>query len=397
MRPTCDGYVVKGFESVAEAFLGNFADRHELGAACCVYYEGAKVVDIWGGVRDKATQEPWAEDTMVLVYSATKGLSAMTLALLHSRGLLDYDARVADYWPEFAQHGKARITVRQLLAHQAGLFAFDEPVGREVVADLDRLAEVMARQTPAWEPGTRQAYHAITLGFYEGELVRRIDPQHRSLGQFFQDEIAGVLGIDTYIRLPESIANERCATLNPPGWIDRFANFPMRVLVDSLNKHSPLYRALRVNPGTQLPHDMRRVYTRNLEVPAGGGVTTARGLAQAYEAFVRSDGPLALRQETITQLATPAVPPAHGFHDECLHGPVQFSLGFMKSSAGFAFGSLSAFGAPGAGGAMGFADPSRELAYGYVTSQMGTHLSGDPRDEALRDALQDSIAMYHAA
>src|SRR5215471_4933670 len=142
---------------------------------------------------------------MVLVYSATKGFAAMTLAVAHSRGWLDYEERVCTYWPEFAQQGKGAITVRQLLAHQAGLFAFDEPVDRDTVADLDRLAVVLARQKPAWPAGMRQAYHALTLGFYEGELMRRIDPQHRSLGQFFQDEIATPLGTDVYIRLPETI------------------------------------------------------------------------------------------------------------------------------------------------------------------------------------------------
>src|SRR5512142_3416530 len=142
---------------------------------------------------------------MVVIHSANKGLAAMTLAIAHSRGWLDYEGRVCAYWPEFAQNGKERITVRQLLAHQAGLFAFDEPVDRSVVADLDRLAEVLARQRPAWEPGTRQAYHAISLGYYESELLRRVDPRRRSLGQFFQDEIAAPLGLDVYIRLPESI------------------------------------------------------------------------------------------------------------------------------------------------------------------------------------------------
>src|SRR5215510_7235555 len=211
------GYVRKGFEAVRDAFLENFLLRKEVGAACCVYRDGEKVVDLWGGIRNKATGEPWQENTMVIVRSATKGLAAMTLALAHSRGWLDYDERVCTYWPEFGQRGKERITVRQLLAHQAGLFAFDEPVDRSVVADLDRLANVMARQKPEWEPGTRQAYHAISLGFYEGELLRRVDPQHRSLGQFFQDEIASPLGLDVYIRLPETIPNSRLATIAPPG------------------------------------------------------------------------------------------------------------------------------------------------------------------------------------
>ncbi|MBE3117297.1 MAG: beta-lactamase family protein, partial [Candidatus Atribacteria bacterium] len=206
-----EGHVSAGFDAVRDAFAENFSRRHELGGACCVYHRGEKVVDLWGGVRNKSTGEPWQEGTMVLVYSATKGLAAMTLAVAHSRGWLDYEQRVCRYWPEFAQHGKETITVRQLLAHQAGLFAFDEPVDRSVVADLDRLAVVLARQKPAWEPGTRQAYHAISLGFYESELLRRIDPHHRSLGQFFHDEIASPLGLDFYIRLPESISNSRLA------------------------------------------------------------------------------------------------------------------------------------------------------------------------------------------
>jgi CubicO group peptidase (beta-lactamase class C family) len=191
------------------------------------HYRAEKIVDLWGRhSQQRETGEPWERHTMVLVYSATKGLAAMTLAIPHSRGWLDYEERVAKYWPEFAQKGKEKITVRQLLAHQAGLFAIHEPVDRSVVADLDRLAIVLARQKPAWEPGTRQAYHAITLGFYEGELLRRVDPRHRSLGQFFQDEIATPLELDVYIRLPAEIPNSRFATLAPPKPIDMLLGFP---------------------------------------------------------------------------------------------------------------------------------------------------------------------------
>src|ERR1051326_2372121 len=190
------GHVSRGFEAVREAFAENFVRRGELGGACSAFHRGEKVVDLWGGIRNKRTGEPWEQNTMVVVHSATKGLAAMTLAIAHSRGWLDYEERVCTYWPEFAQQGKERITVRQLLAHQAGLFALDEPVDRAIVADLDRLAVVLARQKPAWEPGIYQAYHALTLGFYTGELLRRIDPQRRSLGQFFQDEIAAQIGAD---------------------------------------------------------------------------------------------------------------------------------------------------------------------------------------------------------
>src|SRR6185436_11950977 len=186
--PAVSGFVMPGFEAVRSAFVQNFVQRRELGGACAVCHHGKTTVDIWGGLRNKTTKDVWDHDTMVVVHSATKGLAAMTLAIAHSRGWLDYEQRVCEYWPEFAQQGKQRITVRQLLAHQAGLFAIDEPVDRDTVADLDRLAVILARQKPAWEPGTRQGYHAISLGFYEGELLRRIDPRHRSLGQFFQDE-----------------------------------------------------------------------------------------------------------------------------------------------------------------------------------------------------------------
>jgi CubicO group peptidase (beta-lactamase class C family) len=340
------------------------------------------------------TGEPWQDDTMVIVYSATKGLAAMTLAIAHSRGWLDYDERVCTYWPEFAQQGKERITVRQLLAHQAGLYALDEPVTRELVADLDRLAMLLARQRPAWEPGTRQAYHAITLGFYESELLRRVDPQHRSVGRFFQDEIATPLGLDVYIRLPEEIPDSRLATIARPRMRDMVFGFPPRLLIDTFNRRSKIVRALR---GSELPHDEQHVYVRNLEVPSGGAVGTARAIAHAYSAFATGGHELGLRAETLALLAAPATPPTHGFRDECLHADAQFSLGFMKPSAALPFGGASSYGSPGAGGAMGFADPHADVGYAYVTSQMGTRLSGDPRDIALRDALYASISAFTGA
>jgi CubicO group peptidase (beta-lactamase class C family) len=389
---TVEGHVDSGFEAVREAFVENFNRRRELGGACCAYHRGEKVVDLWGGIRNRTTGEPWERDTMVIVYSATKGLAAMTMAVAHSRGWLDYDERVCTYWPEFAQQGKEKVTVRQLLGHQAGLFAFDEPVDRNVVADLDRLAMVLARQKPAWEPGTRQAYHAISLGFYEGELLRRVDPRHRSLGQFFQDEIASPLGLDVYIRLPESIPNSRLATLTPPGSIEMLIGFPIRLTLDSMNRRSNIYRALITNPGSGIALDEQRVYARNLEVPSGGGVATARGIARAYSVFATDGRDLGVRPETLRALAAPAVPPTHGFYDECMRSDnIQFSLGFMKSSPEWPFGSPGSFGSPGAGGSLGFADPAAGIGYAYVMSQMGTSLTGDPRDVALRDALYSSI------
>jgi CubicO group peptidase (beta-lactamase class C family) len=391
-RAEIHGFVSPGFEAVREAFSENFFLRRELGAACCVYHRGEKVVDLWGGVRNKATGEPWAADTMVVVYSTTKGLSAMTLALAHSRGWLDYEERVSKYWPEFGQNGKEIITVRQLLAHQAGLFAFDEPVNRSIVADPDRLAAVLARQKPAWEPGTRQAYHAITLGFYEGELLRRVDPKHRSLGQFFQDEIASPLGLDFYIRLPKSVPNSCLATIARPNPLAMLLGFPVRLTLAGFNHRSNIYRALVVNPGSEVVYDDERIYARDLEVPAGGGVGTARSIAKAYSVFATGGQELGLRPETLQTLEAPAIPPTHGFYDECLMGEVMFSLGFMKPSPSWPFGSEVSYGSPGAGGSFGFADPQNGIGYAYVTNRMGTKLTGDPRDAALRNAVYSIIS-----
>lgn len=392
------GFARNGFEAVKKAFAENFARRGELGGACCVYHRGEKVVDLWGGVRNQATGEPWEEDTMVVVYSTTKGLAAMTLALAHSRGWLDYDELVCNYWPEFAQNGKDKITVRQLLAHQAGLFAFDEPVDLSLVRDLDRFAIVLARQRPKWPAGTRQAYHAISLGFYENELLRRIDPEHRSIGRFFQDEIASTLGEDFYIRLPESIPNSRLAVIVAPGFLKLVFGFPARLTLATLYHRSNIYRALVANPGSGIVHDKELIYSRDLEVPSGGGVGTARAIARAYGVFASGGRELGLRQETLHELSAPPIPPSQGFFDECMKGEAKFSLGFMKPSEAWPFHEPSAFGHPGAGGSLGFADPEAEVGYAYVTNRMGVELAGDRRDLALRDALYSAtpVAGVHA-
>ena len=180
------------------------------GAACCIYYQGRKVVDFWGGQRSPG--HPWQEDTLGLTFSVTKGMAAAALVVAHSRGLFDLDAPVARYWPEFAQGGKDHITVRQLLTHQAGLISVDEPLTVEKLADHDRLAHILARQKPAWQPGTRHGYHTLTLGWYQSELLRRVDPHDRTIGQFFQDEIAKPLGVEFYIGLPAHIAEDQLAT-----------------------------------------------------------------------------------------------------------------------------------------------------------------------------------------
>ncbi len=386
------GFTKPGFEAVHRAFADNFERRNELGAACCVYHRGEKVVDLWGGVRDKAIGEPWEEDTMVIVFSATKGMAALAMALAHSRGLFDYDERVSTYWPEFGQEGKEDITVRQLLAHQAGLFVLDEPLDAALLTDLDRLAAMLARQKPAWEPGTCQGYHAVTIGFYEGELLRRVDPEHRSIGRYFQDEIATPLELDFYIRVPDEIPDSRLAPMHRPRAARMMLSLftmPPSLALAGMNSRSNLRRALL---GSELPETEARgrVYARNLEVPAGGGVGTALALARVYSEFATGGKELGLREETLRELAAPAVLPTLRSRDECLKVEARYLLGLSKPGPGYAFGHPSSYGAPGSGGSFGYADPHYQIGFGYVPNQMGTHLD-DPRADALRKATYRSI------
>src|SRR5918995_980044 len=184
------GHVAAGFERVREEFERNFRRRREIGAAVAAYHRGEKVVDLWGGHRDRNRKHRWEADTMVLVYSTSKGMAAICMALAHSRGLIDYDERVATYWPEFAQNGKESVTVRQLLAHEAGLCAIDERLSSRNLGDADEVDRILAAQPPAWTPGTRHGYHALSIGWYEAALIRRVDPDGRSLGRFFAEEVA---------------------------------------------------------------------------------------------------------------------------------------------------------------------------------------------------------------
>jgi len=385
------GWVAPGFEAVEEAFRRNFVERGEVGAACTAYCEGRKVVDLWGGYRDARRRAPWQEDTLVLVFSATKGLAAMTLALAHSRGWLDYEEHVAAYWPEFAQGGKGEITVRQLLAHQAGLCVVDEALDVDTLTDPDALAAALARQVPCWPPGSRHGYHALSLGWYEGELLRRVDPQHRTLGRFFQEEIARPLDIEFYIGLPREIPNSRLASV-------RFFRLPNPFRLDDdlkamykamWNPRSLVFRAF-TNP-RPTPKNLVALWDRSflaLENPAFTGVGQVRAMARAYSMLATGGQELDLRPETLEALeAPPGVPPA-GLRDTVLHVDTCFSLGYMRPYEGFRFGSSErAFGAPGAGGSLAFADPDARVGFAYAPNKMGANLLGDPRQMALSDAL----------
>jgi len=380
------GTVAPGFESVRSAFEKNLEERGEAGAAIAVFHRGKKVVDLWGGERN-AEHEPWLEDTLVPVYSTTKGVAALLLAIQVSRGRLDYEERVATYWPEFGQNGKTAVTVRQLLSHQAGLVLVDEEIPYETVRDLDGLAKVLARQKPRWEPGTRHGYHLSTLGFYMNELFRRVDSEHRSMGRFLKEELANKLPGELYVGAPDSVTPARVAhveTTSPLGGLMHIQDPPFSVLTRLLSPWSVMTRTFAIPKG----YDVNEPKWWRVEMPSGNGLATARGIAWMYGAFANGGSELGLSREALAKLEGPAVLPAHGAHDEVLGTDSYYGLGHIKPGPNGDFGSSQkAYGMPGAGGSFAFADPELGLGYAYVMNRMGYRMSDDPREKALRDAV----------
>ena len=392
------GGVDEGYGGVADAFRRNFEERDEVGAACCVYRDGRKVVDLWGGYRDGTRQLPWDQDTIVTMMSLTKGMAAMTLALAHSRGLLAFDEPVASYWPEFARHGKGQITVRQLLSHQAGLPVIAADVEPDMLDDPDAMADVLASQTPLWEPGTRHGYHAVSLGFYEAELLRRVDPQARTLGRFFAEEIAAPLDLEFYIGLPDDLGDDRRATLHTPKPTDALKHLhrmPWRYVAGLVNPRSPTRDALTL-PGIPVMSDPDIVNRRDFlgpELAAINGTGQVRSVARAYGCLASGGDELGLTPETLQALEAPAVPPTSGVRDVVLRFDTSYSLGYIKPTARYRFGARQgrAYGMPGGGGSMGFADPELGLGYAYATNRISVTLPPDPRTSALENALYDAV------
>ena len=388
--PPIQGTVAPGLEEVREEFERNFIRRGELGAACAIYHQGVKAVDLWGGYCDPERRRPWQEDTLVLVFSVTKGLSAMAMAVAHSQGLLDYDEPVATYWPEFAQNGKAQITVRQLLAHQAGLAALDEKLTPARMADRDFLASASAKHAPVWEPGIHRGYHYLTLGRCEDELIRRVDPKHRSFGQFFQDEVARPLDLEFYMGLPPDVPAARIAPIQAFHRLQMLLHLntlPMGMVLAYFRPGSLTARTFG-NPKLKSPGELDRPEFRAVEVPAANGIGQVRSIAKAFGVFATGGHQLKITPETLADLTAPAPVPPGGPEDLVWHADVAFSLGFIKPSSIVRFGlSDRAFGSEGAGGSFAFADPDAQIGYAYAPNKMGFHLFDDPREKALRDAL----------
>jgi CubicO group peptidase (beta-lactamase class C family) len=375
-RPNVHGAVASGFEPVRERFGSMLAAPGELGAAV----DGRTVVDLWGGAADHTRAREWREDTLVLCFSATKGLSAAAVAVAQARGLLDLEAPVAAYWPEFARAGKQAVTVRQLLAHQAGLAALNLELNVEVIADWDRLTLALAAQHPRWDPGTRHGYHSVTLGFYESELLRRVDPQGRRLGAFFRDEVARPLGVEFYIGLPSSVPAGRVANVHGwPAWemALHLRALPAAIVGAYMVRGSLTARTLG-NPRLASPAEMDSPAYRALEFPAGTGVGSARALATVYGDLATGGQRLGLDAATFRSLTQLPLPPTGGPRDMVFHIDTCYSNGFWRPFPAFPFGRQRAFGTPGAGGAMGFADPDKALGYGVCHKQDGVPYLGRP-------------------
>jgi CubicO group peptidase (beta-lactamase class C family) len=386
------GDVDEGYGAVADAFRANFSERNEIGASVAVYRDGKKVVDLWGGHRDGRSGAPWLQDTVANMFSTTKGVASLAVAVAVSRGLIDYDALVADYWPAFAQNGKDRITVRQLLSHQAGLPALTPAPGLSDIADVDRLSEILAAQKPAWSPGTRHGYHALTLGWYESELIRHVDPARRTLGTYFRDEVAAPLGLDIHIGLPETLDRSRIAYIHdwhPAQMLLHLNTVPAGFALGMCNPRSLTARSFYMPRGLTRGGDVaNREEFRVIEIPAANGIGNARSVARAYGCAATGGAEWGLTQTALDALTRPAANPSKGLRDKVTHIEASFSLGYSKPTPKTVFGSSNrAFGTPGAGGSLGFADPDTGVGFAYVMNRMGFHLWGDPRELALRQAL----------
>jgi CubicO group peptidase (beta-lactamase class C family) len=389
------GDVDEGYGKLADVFRRNLSSGEEVGAAFAVYRDGRKVVDLWGGYRNGIIQAPWQEDTLVNVFSTTKGVASLAVAVAASRGFISYEEKVADFWPEFAQGGKDSITVRQLLSHQAGLAAIDPPLTLQDLADPPTMSAKLAAQAPSWKPGTRHGYHGFTLGWYEGELIRRVDPAGRSLGQFFADEIAKPLGLDFYIGLPASVDRDRVAHLHtwPAAKLLLHLNkWPPRTVAALLNPLSLTARSLVIAKGISGAAHFNREELRVLEMPAVNGTGTARSVARLYGSPATGGSEIGLSSIVLDALKKAAVPPTNGVRDKVMFVDTSFSLGFFRPAALTVFGSSdSAFGTPGVGGSFGFADPDTGIGYGYVMNKLGFHPVSDPRELALRQVLFHEI------
>jgi CubicO group peptidase (beta-lactamase class C family) len=385
-----DGWTAPGFENVRAAFEQNFADGLEVGAAFAAYHRGEQVVDLWGGIADQRTERPWVEDTIIGVFSTTKGATAICAHRLAQEGRLDVDAPVAHYWPEFGDAGKQDIPVRYLLSHRAGLPWVDEQLTLEQALTWEPMIHALEHQKPLWEPGTQHGYHAITYGYLVGEVIRRITG--RSVGTYFREEIAQPLGLDFWIGLPES--EEPRVAMLVGGLLDGIESADVdeeaRAAIDAMiGPDSVMGKALS-GGGAFAGNVWNRRDVHAAEVPAAAGISDARSIARMYAACVGEiDG---IRVLTPEQVKLASKQETEGPNTVLMNLDLQFGLGFIVPSTLVQLGGASSFGHFGAGGSVGWADPDAEFGFGYVMNRMDIGLAGDARSKVLVDACYDAVS-----
>ncbi|KMS88483.1 MULTISPECIES: serine hydrolase domain-containing protein [Streptomyces] len=383
-----NGTVAEGFEPVREAFAANFALLGERGAAVAVYRDGHRVVDLWAGTQDVDGTAPWQPGTAQIVRSATKGVAAAALLLLHQRGELDLDAPVGTYWPEYKAAGKEHTRVRDLLAHRAGVPVLDRPLTPAEAADPDLGAAAVAAQAPVWEPGTDHGYHAQTYSWLTGELLRRITG--RPVGDWIADEIARPVGADLWLGLPES-EHARVGRVGPvdaPETAGGLKTRPKRAVAEAYADPDSLTRRAFAAI-TPLPDENDPGY-RAAALPASNGIATADGLARFYASLIGEvDGGVRLFTPETTELARTE---ESAGPDRVLVVGTRFGLGHMLHGAASPLLSPGSFGHPGRGGALGFADPDTGVAFGYVTNGFRQSVTADPRAQALVRAVRTALA-----
>lgn len=386
------GSVEAGWEGVRAAFETNFEHDDEVGAAVAVYHHGQRVVHLVGGTFDEAGQQPYTDDTLQLVFSTTKGITAIAVAMCVQRGLIDYDERVSHYWPEFAAHDKGGVTVAQLLSHQAGLITVDGPITLAEALDWDTVTSRLADTKPDWPVGSTHGYHAITFGWLAGELIRRTDG--RLPGQFVADEIAGPLGVEVYIGLPSEHESRVSPLVGRPMSADSIEDPALKAMLEMfLGPQSRAGRALFLSGAFQGEDVFNRPDVHAAQIPAANGISNAAALAKVYAATVGEVDGVRLLDEATVQRATATITPDNE-PDACLIMPTTFGMGFMTHGPFTPYAGPGSFGHPGAGGSVAFAQPERELGFAYVMNKMAANLAADARAQRLTDAAV--LAADHA-
>jgi CubicO group peptidase (beta-lactamase class C family) len=381
------------FSDVQVEFERNFTERAEVGASVHVTVDGETVVDLWGG---DAGGRPWTEETITHVWSCTKGATALCAHILASRGQLDLNAPVTAYWPEYGQNGKEGTLVRHLLGHQAGLPAITEPLPPGAMYDWGLMTDALARQAPFWVPGTRHGYHGLTFGFLVGEVVRRITGL--GIGEFFEKEVSGPLGLDFWMGLPEDleahVAPSIPADLSAPG-----TPVPSLYLVAMTQPESAQASQILNNGGYLVPGEPDSRAARAAQMGAVGGISNGRGLAQLYRPLALGGAYNGVRLVHDREVPLMGAAVSAGF-DEITLTSSRFGLGFMKSIDNQHLpendreGVLlteDAFGHAGMGGSLGFADPRARLSFGYAMNRMGPGLAVNSRGQSLVDAVYRSL------